>query len=87
MDKRNKVTIRADKIMKALDGNKCFDKETGIATVPLTGKSACFRFLQILQNLEGNLMVCPDFANFTKSGSRPDGVSGFCKFYKIWKPT
>ena len=49
MDKRNKATMRAEKIMKALDGNKCFDKETGIATVPLTGKSACLRFLQILK--------------------------------------
>ena len=87
MDKNNKASKCAKNIMQALADCKHFDKETGIATVPRTGKTDCFRFLQILQNLEGNLMVCPDFANFTKSGSRPDGVSRFCKFYKIWKPT
>ena len=43
--------------------------------------------LQISQNLEANLMLCPDYANFTQSGSQPDGISGFYKFYKIWKQT
>ena len=85
MDKNNKASNSAKNIMQALADSKHFDKETGIATVPRTGKSDCFRFLQILQNLEGNLMVCPDFA--LKSERQPDGMSGFCKFHKIWKPT